>query len=95
MLLFVEGQRGAKRLLSLHEAQELMVRPFLLGCSVTRPTLCFSLEYFQCTSVACAMFHSPALLSLVLQMGCGVSMPFYLVYCKLMRAGYIAQRWGD
>jgi hypothetical protein len=26
------------------------------------------------------------------QVGCGVSMSFYLVYCKLMRAGYIAQR---
>lgn len=75
LMMFLDHPKTGKQIMSLQEAQEIMVRRwrciFLLKS--TGP-----------------LSPSPSLKPP--QLNTGVTMDMYIIYCKLMRAGYIVQR---
>jgi hypothetical protein len=75
-MMFLDHPKTGKQIMSLQEVQEIMVSRLPLGYTFQRQSP---------VSPACPLSYSS-------QLSTGVTMDMYIIYCKLMRSGYIVQR---
>lgn len=97
-----EGWRGWLGCTASPSRTGTLLQSSILSCQVLHGPGCCLREWTSSKSPLCALCNGPCLVRrdessggvCNLQVGCGFSTDKYLVYAKLMRAGYIVQRWG-